>query len=182
MAYDTAILHTPGACGVRTFVQGRPEPGCFLPDDGQMMLAPVYFLFLGPVNDLVIVSTRNTVESMLPALETRLAFIFEQVALNSTPDCFPYALGFMRSQLVAAARLPVLVGYGHESVFGQPILAMEVPEQPGALGTFRHGAGFLPGRALAHALEIVQRCTQRDCPALYAAQRYRATSRDRAHS
>ena len=125
------------------------------------MLAPVYFLFLGPVNDLVIVSTRNTVESMLPALETRLAFIFEQVALNSTPDCFPYALGFMRSQLVAAARLPVLVGYGHESVFGQPILAMEVPEQPGALGTFRHGAGFLPGRALAHALEIVQRCTQR---------------------
>ena len=45
-----------------------------------------YCLLLGLVDDFAIVGALDTVESLLPGLETRLATFFEQGALKSTVD------------------------------------------------------------------------------------------------
>lgn len=124
------------------------------------MPAPVHNLFLRLVDYLAIVCALYRVETPLPRLVARSSAFLEQIALESVPDSSPYALGFMRSQLVASACLPVIVGNGFKPKFGQPIVALEFVEPPVALGALLHFAGILPGLALAHALETVRCRTQ----------------------
>ena len=87
------------------------------------MLSPVHNLFLRLVDYLVVVSALDSVEPPLPRLVARSSVFLEQIALESAPDSSPYTLGFMRSQLVASACLPVIVGNGFKPKFGQPIVA-----------------------------------------------------------